>query len=450
MDMRIPLIQVDKYLITPFDPGKDLGTDGFPTDDAMYFTVNIQVYDSGTYPTTPVNVYLGDDENAGRIVYWDETKTNRTRDVIDGKPLQTNATGLLELYVGVTTFGYPRYPGCIFKLFTGLAADPVHSGGVGQSLSAFYYTYDQALGVASSNLTPLVLRNFEQGYVLIPEWDKFEYSTSTNLNSLDSNTNSSAPISIAINGHLILRDYTYQDLQTGVDIPYGLMNGGTDNCIVYLVDDGSPQLAPPWRFTTSGTPLFMPDPDKPTPLTGPWWFGAPDTPPHIPNKEPLTLADLYDTDDGTVSFEVDFKYAEGVEPGDTYNIYIYMNGYDPNGQTIRQMLGDGSPLLYFPTSTWDNVIPIEAPPNVKPGDIGSASIPGKYFQGFGQKDTAKRGYLWVDYLVNGQMWSNPWIATNRPTLIDFTGTLSQGSGEGQQRPIILEKKGRSDRNPRSR
>ncbi|ARP80306.1 hypothetical protein CAL12_05315 [Bordetella genomosp. 8] len=413
MALYIPYIAVDKYVAMPYDPGTN--QQNVLPDATAYYRLGIQVHNAdGSLPQGAVPVYLGDDQNRNRVQYWKSDKqTNITQTVLDGGSIMSDAQGHLTVYIAITNFHYPSYPGCIFNVYASPTPDPVDYG-VNQTLTCCYYTQDAASKVMDPNLEPLVLSVDGHGQVTIPAWNSFDYALSILLESPDPNVSSDAKLSIVVNGRRVDNSsYTYQSLFTGVDIPYSLMIPG-NNCIVYMTDDGTPRLSKPWPFTIVGVPLLMPNPNIQNRYGLPWWFGAPPGKP--PKKEPLGLSDMQDSDDGP-GFDVVLAFASDVKPGDVYSVLIYMNGYTASGEPQTRMLGDGSPL---PNGVGgDNLLTIIAPPNVQPGDTMSVASPIATLEGFGAKDAADPGFLFVNFQVNGQDWSAPYVGNKRPVKINF-------------------------------
>lgn len=429
--MKITHIDVDKRVAAPYDGSNDL----YPTDPDKYYTISIQVYDENGNPIPEkCDVYLKDNQNLGRIRYWDMDLNEVTDTIDDRDPVPTDDHGFLQLIVAVDNYGSTTYAGCIFELY----ASPTENAmtySVSRTLVCCYSDYDDALNVANQKLAPLVPNNGEDPMVTIPPWNEFRYNGLTRLTSLSNDVAPSAKLAIIINGQVVDRAYSYKDLTdpVGVIIPYGMLKPSkdiseTNNCILYIVDEGNKAKASlPWQFAVEGTPLCMPDPEKQTRYAAPWWFGAAQG--EIPSPQPLTLDSLHVRHQKTKGFAVSVKVDSNAKPGDLYRIFIYLNGYRAADKSPHtQLLGDGSKL---DGSTWPNVLEFTVDTDQQAaGSVVTMIAPEAACYDFNKRDLSTPGYCWIDYQVNGAEWSAVYTDAKSPILIDFAeSSFEKNAGE---------------------
>ena len=351
------------------------GPQGDPHNDMKTITVTMMVVDDNGAPASlPVKVTSGRSE--GSVLFFDS----------DFQPLYPGGDADPWIHVESWKNGEVLLYLCapmpiIFNLIAVVEKPP---SGTNQTTLVFF-DFDANLANPPFPLPGLALPG---GQFDIPPWSKLSYGTSANVQVTPQMVQFRTAATVC--NTELLNTGGPELLNSNFVVPYqALLTGGRLNQLAYLLDNGvNAFTSPTLRFPAFGQALVMPDPYKSAQYPAPQWpYGT---------VTRLTTSDIWP------GMTLTLTLVDGVQQGDTYDIYLYLNGYDKYGNFIPA----APPHVYT----------ITAPAGAKPNQTVSYTISKEDLLGYGRKNAYEWGYMWADCLINRSAWTFPW----GPIMIDFT------------------------------
>lgn len=361
----------DKQLAAPSQGDDPLQVN--PRDPRNTFQIIISAVDDEGRPGV-VPVVIGSGDASGTLLYFDTNYRSIDVDEHGYIHVDTNKDGSLEVFICSQ-----------FEVMTQVLARIDNRSSAYRSLDLLFYDF----GLDPAPLPAPAPQGLTNGQLTIPGWNSLAYAFNANADIVASDYDAAA---IVCNDYVVIggADMIANDFR----VPYMATLPGQINRLAYVLWAGPNTISSPVvAFTTIGQGLVMPDPEKAAEYRAPSW-----------KRGPVTELG---TEDFPGNLELMITLVNGVQAGDTYDVHVYINGYDEDG-----VMRPPAPV---------QVYTLTAPKGAVSGQQMLCSVPRDVLIGYQRQGTQNWGYMWADCLITSAAWgySRAWTRAWGPIRIDF-------------------------------